>query len=130
MEAKRDFKQMFEHLERAHKDDARLQKRSASSDPVPPPTQKQRTLDSMLAPHSKDAPPAQLCSFSPMECGPLTASDLVWAALCCRHTSTLKRLHLAWFARYFADGWCTWLQENMLSLTDNFISANHLHQAQ
>ena len=41
-----------------------------------------------------------------------------------RHTSALERLRLAWFARYVADGWCTWLQENKLSLTDNFISAN------
>lgn len=38
--------------------------------------------------------------------------------------SAYERLHQAWFARYFADGWRAWLQENKLSLADNFLSSN------
>ena len=38
--------------------------------------------------------------------------------------TSYERLHQAWFARYFADGWRAWLQENKLSLADNFLSSN------
>lgn len=35
-----------------------------------------------------------------------------------------ERLHQAWFARFFADGWRAWLQENNISIADNFLSSN------
>jgi hypothetical protein len=35
-----------------------------------------------------------------------------------------ERLHRAWFARYFADGWRMWLVEQELPVAVNFLSTN------
>ena len=35
-----------------------------------------------------------------------------------------ERLFLAWYARYFADGWHAWLDHNGISGSDDFISTN------
>lgn len=48
--------------------------------------------------------------------------DAVFAFL--GNGTAYERLHQAWFARYFADGWRAWLQENELNLADNFLSSN------
>lgn len=40
------------------------------------------------------------------------------------HSTALERLHDAFYARYFADGWRAWLQHHSISLGENFITTN------
>lgn len=40
------------------------------------------------------------------------------------HGTVLERLHDAFYARYFADGWRAWLQRHGIPLGDNFITTN------
>lgn len=38
--------------------------------------------------------------------------------------SPLERLYRAWFARYFADGWRAWLEQEGFTISKNFLSTN------